>query len=56
MRKLLALAVLAGSVAVPTAAFAVKDCDGQTPCFCGTVIGVGVPGKDPIIALGRIDC
>ena len=55
MRKLLALSVLAASVAAPTAAFAVRDCD-STPCFCGYEIAVGLPDKDPIVSLGRIDC
>jgi hypothetical protein len=56
MRKLLVLAVLAASVAMPTAAFAVKDCEDQGPCFCGQEIAVGLPDKDPIVSLGRIDC
>lgn len=56
MRKLLALSVLAASVAAPSAAFAVKDCDGQGVCFCGTVIAVGLPDKEPIVSLGRVDC
>ncbi|HEX8001275.1 MAG TPA: hypothetical protein VF519_01115 [Mycobacteriales bacterium] len=56
MRKLLALAVLAASLGAPAAAFAVKDCDGQGICLCGTEIAVGLPDKDPIVSLGRIDC
>lgn len=55
MRKLIALAVLAATVGAP-AALAVKDCDGQGPCFCGHEIAVGLPDKDPIVSLGRIDC
>lgn len=54
MRILLAAAVLAGSFALP--ASAVKDCDGQQFCACGTQIAVGLPGKDPVVSLGRIDC
>lgn len=56
MRKLLALTVLAASLAAPTSAFAVRDCEEQSPCFCGFEIAVGLPDKDPIISLGRIDC
>ncbi len=56
MRKLLALSVLAATLAAPAAAFAVKDCDGQGPCFCGQEIVVGLPDKDPIVHLGRVDC
>ncbi|HEV2890544.1 MAG TPA: hypothetical protein VGX28_09220 [Frankiaceae bacterium] len=56
MRKLLALSVLAASLATPTAAFAVKDCEEQGPCLCGQEIAVGLPDKDPIVSLGRIDC
>lgn len=55
MRLLLAAAVIAGSFALP--ASAVKDCDDdQRVCMCGTEFAVGLPDKDPIISLGRIDC
>jgi hypothetical protein len=56
MRKLLALAVLASSLAAPGAALAVRDCEEQGPCFCGHEIAVGLPDKDPIVSLGRVDC
>lgn len=58
LRRIVAVAVLAAAplLAVPPAAHAVKDCDGQQVCFCGTEIAVGLPGKPPIIVLGRIDC
>lgn len=56
MRKLLALTVLAASLAAPTSAFAVRDCEGQSVCFCGWEIAVGLPDKDPIVYLGRVDC
>jgi hypothetical protein len=48
--------VAAASLAIVPAAHAVKDCDGQQVCFCGQEIAIGLPGKDPIIVLGRIDC
>jgi hypothetical protein len=58
VRRLIAVAVLAASplLAVPAHAGGVKDCDGQSACYCGTEIAVGLPGKDPIVTLGRIDC
>jgi len=57
IRRLTAAAlVAAASLAVVPAAHAVKDCDDQQPCYCGQEIAVGLPGKDPIIVLGRIDC
>lgn len=56
MRKTLALAVLAASFAVPTSAHAIRDCEDQKPCWCGHEIAVGLPDKDPILYLGRIDC
>lgn len=55
MRTLLALSVLAASLATPTAAFAFRDCD-FSPCFCGHEIAVGLPDKEPIVYLGRVDC
>jgi hypothetical protein len=60
MRRLVAIAVLAvtpflGTLA-PASAEGIRDCDGQSVCVCGTEIAVGLPGKDPIIVIGRIDC
>ena len=56
LRRLVAGALLAGTtLALTPAAHAVKDCD-TAPCYCGTEIAVGLPGKDPIVSLGRIDC
>ncbi len=55
MRILLAAAVVAGSFALP--ASAVKECEEhQKVCFCGTEFTVGLPDKDPILSLGRVDC
>ncbi len=57
LRRIVAVAALAAPLlSLAPAAQAVKDCDGQQVCFCGTEIAVGLPGKPPIIVLGRIDC
>ena len=57
LRKLVAGALIAGSalVVLPSPAVAVVDCEYQTPCFCGTQIVVGVPGKDPLFS-ASFDC